>query len=79
MVQPIINFQSILGPLMYGMNMLGTGCGSLGWWNVISGSGSCSELDHSSGLLVCISLGGSGVAPWAELFVALGILGLWLE
>ena len=48
--------------------------------NVISGSGSCSELDCSSWLLVCVSWGrGSGVVPQAELFVALSILGLCLE
>ena len=55
---PTLIARSILGPSMYGMNMLRTGCGCLGWWNVISGSGSCSELDCSSWLLVCISLGG---------------------
>ena len=78
--KPSLTVQSILGPSMYGINILGNGCGCLGWWNVISGSGSCSELDCSSWLLLCISSGrGSGVAHQAELLVVLGILGLCLE
>ena len=56
--KPSLTVQSILGPSMYGINMLGTGCGCLGWWNVFSWSGSCSELDSSSRLLICISSGG---------------------
>ena len=56
--KPLLTVQSMLGPSMYGINILGTCCGCLRWWNVISGSGSCSELDCSSWLLVCVSSGG---------------------
>ena len=79
--KPLLTVQSILEPSkMYGINILGTSCGCLGWWNVISGSGSCWELDSSSWLPVCVSSGrDSAVALQTELLVVLGILGLCLE
>ena len=63
---------------MYGLNMLGICWGGLNWGNETSGSGFCCELDNSSWLLGTISLGwGNWLFHWAELIVALGIMGLW--
>ena len=79
MVKPIIDCPVHLGPLNawheHSWNWLW-----LSRLSVISGSGSCSELDSSCWLFtINSSWMGSRAATWAELLVALGILGLCLE
>ena len=74
-----LTVQSILEPLMYGMNMLGIAYCILDGWNKISGSGSWSELAVSSELHGTSD--SSFYKLWfsqADFWVALCMIGLWI-
>ena len=75
---PLLTVHSILGPSIHGMNVLNVICGCLCGLSVTSGLCSWSELDRFSWLFSISSSWVDTVAPtWAELFIALGMLGLY--